>query len=86
MGCDGVDRMVHTGNDFGVGFGMQPKHSVRSHTKPEVGRVGGIGETNAPTSEKWSFLIEIGEIHLPCTSCSRVNARPSTSNSQHVTQ
>jgi hypothetical protein len=30
IGCEGVERIVHTGNVFGVGFGIQSKHSVRS--------------------------------------------------------
>ena len=38
--------MVHTGNDFGDGLGIQSKHSVRSYTK--VGSVESVGTINAP--------------------------------------
>ena len=38
---------------------MQPKCSVRSHTKPEVGRFKGVEETNAPEKQPELYLTDI---------------------------
>jgi hypothetical protein len=46
-----VERIVHTGNVLGVGFGMQSKHSVLSYEKG-IDILGIEDEKECPTLSK----------------------------------